>query len=362
MNCKPTNLLKPVPDEHSSKIFDKKTNQNISAHKSNSVKVSVIVPVYNAEKYLKECINSLINQTLRDIEIIVVDDCSTDKSLRILEKYAKQDNRIVLLKQKKNCGQGCARNLALEIAKGDYIMFLDSDDWYEPNACETAYNQISESKNEICLFRFYNCCKKNRTKRLYTEMTDAYNEFINEKNIKLSDLKTNYIRSMFSVMFIYKREFLNDNNIRYSDDRLGEDVIFLSKVYTLTNTISIIQTPLYNRRIIEASDKSSGSSLDTIKWNYIFKVRKDGLNYITKSKNKYVLKAYIIYCIRSVMYWYRTYSKINENIMPEYYSSMQMFFREINNMYPVNDIAGFIDYNTFKQTLTKPWKEFDYKF
>ena len=336
--------------------------KNILKAKPKSVKVSVIVPVYNAEKYLNKCLDSLINQTLKDIEIIVIDDFSTDNSLKILEDYAKNDNRIKLIKQRENCGQGTARNLALNIAGGEYIMFLDADDWYENNACEISYNQITKNNNDVCLFNFYNYYDNSGNKSLYKQMTDAYSDFANSPNIKLVDLKTNYIRSMFSVMFIYKREFLNEHNIRYSTDRLGEDVIFLAKVYTELNTLSIIHEPLYDRRIIEVKDKSGGSSLDTTNWQYIFKVRKEGLDVIKESDKQDVLKAYIIYCIRSVMYWYRTYSQINKSILCDYYYSMQKFFRIIDKSYKVTDIKDFIDYDTYTQALEKKWQDFKYEF
>ena len=90
-------------------------------------KVSVIIPVYNVEKYLKQCLDSVVNQTLKDIEIICVNDGSTDNSLEILEEYAQKDNRIIIISQE-NQGQSVARNIALEKATGEYVGFVDSDD------------------------------------------------------------------------------------------------------------------------------------------------------------------------------------------------------------------------------------------
>ena len=110
--------------------------------------VSVIVPVYNVEKYLEECLDSIINQTLEDIEIICVNDGSTDNSLKILKKYAKKDNRIKIINQK-NCGLGCARNSGLNQSQGDYIFFLDSDDYLNPNILEKLYPKALESHSEI---------------------------------------------------------------------------------------------------------------------------------------------------------------------------------------------------------------------
>ena len=110
--------------------------------------VSVIIPVYNAEKIVGYTLDSVINQTLTDIEIICVNDCTPDKSFEIVKEYAAKDSRFILIEQEINQGQGVARNRALDIAKGDYIMFLDPDDWYELDACEKAYSQITKNKDK----------------------------------------------------------------------------------------------------------------------------------------------------------------------------------------------------------------------
>ena len=124
-------------------------------------KISIIIPMYNVEKYLKQSLDSAINQTLKDIEIIIIDDCSTDNSLALAQDYAKNDKRIVVLSQEFNQGQGIARNKALDIASGEYIMFLDPDDWFEIDACEKAYNQISTNNNEIVFFNLYSWKERN---------------------------------------------------------------------------------------------------------------------------------------------------------------------------------------------------------
>lgn len=112
-------------------------------------KVSVIVPVYNVEQYLRECLDSLICQTLEDIEIICVDDCSTDRSLQILEEYAKKDKRIIIQKHQKNKGLSASRNTALSVVKSAYVMNCDSDDLFVPEMCEKMYQAIS--KNDVDL-------------------------------------------------------------------------------------------------------------------------------------------------------------------------------------------------------------------
>ena len=119
-------------------------------------KVSVIIPVYNVEKYLRKCLESVVNQTLKDIEIICVNDGSTDSSALILDEYARNDNRIKVYTQE-NQGQGAARNMALELAQGDYIAFVDSDDWLEVSALEELYKFITEKGAEAVVFDFVEC-------------------------------------------------------------------------------------------------------------------------------------------------------------------------------------------------------------
>ena len=113
-------------------------------------KVSVLIAVYNTEKYLAECLDSVCTQTLQDIQIVCIDDCSTDSSLEILQQYAERDSRICVIRLSQNCGQAVARNEGLKIANGEYIMMLDSDDWLAPDAIEKAYKSITSSEDIDC--------------------------------------------------------------------------------------------------------------------------------------------------------------------------------------------------------------------
>ena len=118
-------------------------------------KISVIIPVYNVEKYLRECLNSVINQTMGDIEIICINDGSTDGSLDILKEYAEKDDRIIVI-NKTNGWLSAARNSGLKIAKGEYIQFVDSDDSLELNACETAYKYALQYDADVVVWEYKN--------------------------------------------------------------------------------------------------------------------------------------------------------------------------------------------------------------
>ena len=132
-----------------------------------TIKVSVIVPVYNVEKYLRQCLDSLVNQTLKDIEIICINDGTKDNSVEIINEYVKKCPNIILINQE-NQGLGMARNNAMKHAKGDYIAFVDSDDWVDTDMYEVLYNKAIETDADIveCDYRmvFENSTKiKNRT-------------------------------------------------------------------------------------------------------------------------------------------------------------------------------------------------------
>ncbi len=117
----------------------------------NKYLVSVIIPVYNTEKYLRKCLDSVCNQTLKDIEIICVNDCSSDDSLAILQEYASQDNRIKIINFTQNKGVAIARNTAIDEAKGEYIGFVDSDDYIDLDFYEKLYNKAVETGAEVAI-------------------------------------------------------------------------------------------------------------------------------------------------------------------------------------------------------------------
>ena len=125
--------------------------------------VSIIVPVYNVENYLAKCLESLINQSLKNIEIICVNDCSSDKSLDVLNKYSALDSKVRIINNNINKGLSYARNIGIQESKANYIMFCDSDDFYEPDMCFKMYNAINDNSVElaICDVNVINTTKDN---------------------------------------------------------------------------------------------------------------------------------------------------------------------------------------------------------
>ena len=188
------------------------------------VKVSVIVPVYNTEMYLEKCLSSLKNQTLKEMEFIVIDDGSTDKSFEIMKKYAKEDKRFRVY-SKENEGVGKTRNLGIELAKGEYIGFVDSDDFISNDYFEELYNSAKKMDAEISVSPNVYMIENNKSKKISRPIDSHRNkEVIDDFSFLISDAGEQWDK-------IYKKSFLDKNNIRCLEDRVWfEDVWFSTLV------------------------------------------------------------------------------------------------------------------------------------
>ena len=309
------------------------------------VAVSVIIPVYNVEKYLRQCLDSVINQTLEDIEIICVDDCSTDDSFEILKEYASKDSRIVLLKQKVNQGQGVARNLALEIANGDYIMFCDPDDWYELNTCEIAFNEISKNRTDMALF-FYNRYFEEDKK--YFPDNARYQRYsrIVEQKIDINTNKNFSIVDFFIVNQIYSRHFINQYKIRFDSCRMFEDQHFMGMAYIYANKIYIINAFLYNYRI------RNNSTTFTCQYAYkdLFRISHYLISLLLDVKDsKIFIATFLSYRLRTILWWWGFYSKYGKAIQRDFYSRFKEFLIYIFSKLDIDSYKEEIGTYYYKQ-------------
>ena len=207
------------------------------------IKISVIIPVYNTEKFLERCLNSVLNQTLRDIEIIVVNDGSRDNSLEIIKKFKENDNRIVLLDEQ-NGGSSFARNKGLEGSKGKYFYFIDSDDYLEENTMfEELYNKCEKDNLDIVVFDYYNDFGNRK-------------EYI--KNIEISDNilinKEEYIKDLINGKWgisiwgkLIKKELFKDKKIIFPENIfMGEDLLTSLKLVFFSKKIEKLNKAFYN--------------------------------------------------------------------------------------------------------------------
>ena len=214
-------------------------------------KVSLIIPIFNAEKYLAQCLDYAASQTLREIEILCINDGSTDRSAEILAQYAARDSRIKVIHQE-NAGPGpsAARNRGLDAARGEYIAFMDADDWCEPEMCETAYRLALEHDAELVQFNFFEeygqktrPWKKNlKETRVFTELHDR---FVSAEMLAL----TVWTR-------LFRRSFLEDHALRFLEGYIWEDNYFSMLAALHARRIVHSEAVLYHyRRGVGLSEK-----------------------------------------------------------------------------------------------------------
>ena len=217
-------------------------------------KVSVILPIYNVAQYLRDCLNSLINQTLTDIEFICINDGSTDNSLEILNEYAAKDERFVVLSQE-NQGQGVARNKGVELARGEYIQFIDPDDWVELDMLEILYNFAKEHHSQVVKFNYtdYNdYSRKYKQQEFVKQIQENYNYDLNATPYYTwRILKKNCLSSLDLHVWahFYQTEFIKSNKIRFAPSKLGEDNLFADGAIVMANKIDYLDKYLYFYRI-----------------------------------------------------------------------------------------------------------------
>lgn len=239
-------------------------------------KISVIIPVYNVEKYLDECLTSVINQTLKDIEIICIDDGSTDNSAAIVEKYTAQDGRIKLIRHEKNKGLSAARNTGLEHAAGDFIYFLDSDDYIEPDLFECAVNVFENFDIDFFCFS-----SKPIVEGGVIQNIEGMNNYIKVKRDGVFALNFDIMQNTNIHVWnkIYKAEKIREHKLHFVEGLLYEDIFFTWAYNFLSKKAYFEPEVLHNYRVRSTSimekctqDKRYEMTVDHMKnWHELFK-------------------------------------------------------------------------------------------
>ncbi|MBQ8459063.1 glycosyltransferase [bacterium] len=206
---------------------------------SQNIFVSIIVPVYNVEKYLSRCLDSLINQTLKEIEIICVNDGSTDNSLSVLKEYADKDKRITIISQE-NGGLSSARNTGMNVVKGEYIGFVDSDDWVDLDFYEKLYNSAKKYECDIAAADFVRQHKNNKKKRLNITQEKVY-ETTPEKYLICKTYREGCVWNK-----LYKTEFLKKINLKFVVGIFYEDKDFTARSLHFSNKLVTVPDTYYN--------------------------------------------------------------------------------------------------------------------
>lgn len=208
---------------------------------------SVIIPVYNNENYLSQCLDSVLNQTFKDFELICVNDGSTDRSSSILNEYQRIDSRVKVINTQNN-GAGIARNIGLDCATGKYISFLDSDDFFEPMMLEKSYNVLESTQVDFVVFHA-------------DRYLDSLDSFVGLNNIHDEDIPSfrplnyrNLNRNVFKVFVcwvwdkIYRADFIRKNNLRFQDQRTSNDLLFVLSSLVTADKIEVLPDILAHYR------------------------------------------------------------------------------------------------------------------
>ena len=238
----------------------------------NECKLSIIVPVYGVEKYIDKCLNSLVKQSLKEIEIIVVNDGTKDNSQKIIDKYVKEYPDKIKSYIKENGGQGSARNYGLKKATGEYIGYVDSDDFVEKDMYKKLYNKAKKNNYDIVVCGNYNVSEDYQNKNI-----DA---FINNYN---TDLENIFFGKMAVWNKIYKRDILIKNKLEFKEKVWYEDLAFTLKAIMNSNTFAFIDEPLYDYLIREGSTMNNSNVQRNLE---ILDAFDDILSYIKHNKKE----------------------------------------------------------------------------
>ena len=212
------------------------------------VKISVIIPTYNVEEYIEDCLNSIINQTFKDMEIICINDGSQDNTLKILKEYETKDSRIKVIDQK-NKGAGSARNAGLNIAKGEYILFIDADDFIELNTLTELYGLAKEKNTDLIIFKSKNFINNPNEpfEEKYNEMEQIPSSFKN-KVFSFKDLLKDFSRIDVTIWTKFFKHDLIEN-VRFDEDVIFEDNLFTIDYIFNAHRIYFYDKQLHHRRL-----------------------------------------------------------------------------------------------------------------
>ena len=221
-------------------------------------KISIILPIYNVEKYLEKCLDSVLtNQDLTEIEVICVDDSTPDNCPKIIAQYCQKDNRIKSIR-KKNEGQGIARNEGLKLATGEYVLFLDPDDWIEPNSLKKCYEKIKNDDADVLFFNVICHNEKTNYKNQWNVIEPYYIKF-QEQTFKPEQAQDSIYKTVSNPFRMYKRESLIKYNYYYTKNRHWEDHLPYFCFLANCEKISVLNDYVYNYLIRPSSSTYSGS-------------------------------------------------------------------------------------------------------
>lgn len=320
--------------------------------------VSVIMPVYNGETYLRQCLDSVVNQTLKEIEIICVDDGSSDRSVEILKEYAAKDERVMVLQQA-NAGAGAARNNGLLKASGKYLSFLDSDDFFETDMLEKAVEKIAADRADFVVFRCDHYLNDTNTfkKAAYTlkkQTLPPYTPF------NFRQITDNVFKAFVGWAWdkVYDREFVMKHNLKFQEQRTSNDMLFVFSALVLAKRITYLDTVLAHQR------RNNGESLSNTReksWFCFYNALK-ALRDVLKEKGLYeeLKKDFVNYAVHFSLWNLNTitgecYEKLYTKLHEEWFEELEVTGHDEDYFYNKTEykqLADILRYD-FKEYNTK---------
>lgn len=271
--------------------------------------ISVVIPVYNVEKYLRECVDSVLKQTYSNFEIILVDDGSTDSCPEICDEYAAQDNRIRVI-HRKNGGLSVARNTGLDDAKGEYIYFLDSDDWIVDKTLEKLIGCATLNKSDLVFFE----AKMINENNMILNGNYNYHKYYEAGNPRsiADEIMSNKEFHTGIPMFFTKRSLYKDNNLRFVEGILYEDVVMSYQLFCMAKRVAHVHEELYVRRFRENSIITSKKTAKN--FTSVLEVYNKVLEFSECLCKERVLNKHIIRCAFNVINIYNCLEKKDKKL------------------------------------------------
>lgn len=314
---------------------------NCTTDMESHFKVSVVVPVYNQEKYLRQCVDSIVRQTLKEIEIILVDDGSTDGSPAICDEYAARDSRVKVI-HKQNAGMGVAYNTGMAESKGEYIGFVESDDWSEPEMYEKLYATAIKNNVDVAKSLFTFSGKgRNRVTSKFTK------EYLGKKLTDPTEIPRFVYAHPCHWSAIYSSNFLKDNHILFptTPGASCQDNGFNWQVFVCLKSLYIIQESLYNYRIDNPNSSWAQGMKSAINvllmrrwiWNELLERNVDSIffafltrdTFLNAFKHNYINNCHgldkLRYTRLSSYLWKKDIKKLNFSLFSEYEKKQVQF-------------------------------------
>ena len=303
-------------------------------------KISIIIPIYNTEKYLRRCLDSVCNQTFGDIEIICINDCSTDGSLNILNEYAQKDNRIKIIDFKENRGVAIARNTGIDEAQGEYISFVDADDYVDLDFFEKLYNKAIKTNSKLVVSNV----------QLETENLQKQNDYIINDILKKIKDQPLYYNQLF-WLGLYNSNLLKSNSIKFIENCIyGEDRLLPLKAAYYAKKIETVYDTFYHY-VRNSSSITKSLKNKKILQSFIFSLKN-----IFEFINNIEISSYDYTCVSEV-FLENSLSfmlELDVHLRKEFYESFKSKIfvlldeNKLINSNLYNDILKYINFDNFE--------------